>query len=284
PRQRWWESTHSGRPRTATPGSPSPTGDPGRRIPETTITSAVAPEQATVPPSAATTEIATDTPDATLTAVELPPSTPETASIEFDPGGAGATIEGTLRVGDTVRYVLCAFAGQIMRVYVEPEGAVLRIYGEAGTELKSQDDFDPFWRGELPSTQDYFIEVIHSASAIGPWDRPLQISVLINPRGQAIQWVDYRDEDNGFELRFSDYFAVGTPPPDIPPMRGEPMLSLRFTGSEYFQETNLGDVYFVVGKSEEAEILSNCTSPAYADREQRDRDPPSLGLRLTVLP
>ncbi len=81
-----------------------------------------------------------------------------------------------------------------------------------------------------------------------------------------------RDEDNGSELRYSDYFTVGTPPPVISPMRGEPVLSLRFTGSEYFQETNLGDVYFVVGKSEHAEILSNCTSPAYPDREQRDRD------------
>jgi len=148
--------------------------------PETTIASAVAPEQATVPPSTTTAEIATGTPEA---GVELPPPTPETARIEFDPGGAGATIEGTLRVGDTKRYVLYAFAGRIMRVYVEPGGAVLRIYGEAGTELKSQDNSDPFWRGELPSTQDYFIEVIHSASAIGPWDRPLRISVLINPPG-----------------------------------------------------------------------------------------------------
>jgi hypothetical protein len=248
--------------------------------PGTATASAVAPEQATVPPSATTTEIATETPEA---AVELPPSTPETERIEFDPGTAGTTIEGTLRVGDTKRYVLYAFAGQIMRVYVEPGGAVLRIYGEAGTKLKSQDDFDSFWRGEPPSTQDYFIEVIHSASAIGPWDRPLRISVLINPCGQAIQWVDYRDEDNGFELRYSDYFAVGTPPV-IPPMRGEPVLSLRFTGSEYFQETSLGNVYFVVGKREEAEMVSNCTSPAYAHREQRDRDPPSLGLGLTGLP
>ncbi|MFQ5921401.1 MAG: hypothetical protein ACE5M4_01015 [Anaerolineales bacterium] len=49
-----------------------------------------------------------------------------------------------LRVGDIRRYVLYAFAGQIIRVYVEPGGAVLRIYGEAGTELKPQDDFDPF--------------------------------------------------------------------------------------------------------------------------------------------
>ena len=99
----------------------------------------------------------------------------------------------------------------------------------------------------------------------------------------AFQAMD-RNEDNGFELRYSDYFAVGTPPPVIPPIRGEPVLSLRFTGSEYFQETNLGDVHFVMGKSEEAEILSNCTSPAYPDREQRDRNPPSLGLGLTVLP
>ncbi len=28
-------------------------------------------------------------------------------------------------------------------------------------------------------------------------------------------------------------------------MREEPVLSLRFTGSEYFKETNLSDVYFV---------------------------------------
>ncbi len=252
----------------SSPGSPAPTSEPGDRMLETSTGATMTPEPATVSPSATATEIDTATPQATPTTGELPAATPEIVRIEFEAGGTGATLEGTLQVGETERYVLHAFAGQIMRVYVEPEGAILRIYGESGTELKSQDDLDPFWRGELPATQDYFIEVAHSAEAIGPWDRPLLLSITINPLGQELQWIDYRDGLNGFALRYSDYFATGEPPPEIPPMKGEPVFSLRFTGSEYFQKTNLGDVYFILAVSEDAEILSNCTAPAVPQAEQ----------------
>jgi len=59
-------------------------------------------------------------------------------------------------------YVLRAFAGQTMNVVVTaPGNAVgLSIWGADGTVLKRYVDETTEWHGELPSTQDYFIQLI----------------------------------------------------------------------------------------------------------------------------
>ncbi len=85
----------------------------------------------------------------TATGTEIP----EAVRIQFEQGATSATLEGTLEVGVKKRYVLHAFAGQTVRVFVEPLGLHLRIWGENGTVLRTEDDHLEFWRGELPVTQ-----------------------------------------------------------------------------------------------------------------------------------
>jgi hypothetical protein len=82
------------------------------------------------------------------------------------------------------------------------------------------------------------------------------MSVLVVPRGESTTWLDYRDEANGFTLRYSDYFAAVGELPVYPFGPGEALV---FTGSEYFQNTNLRYVYFHVSKQTEAEAIANCT-------------------------
>jgi hypothetical protein len=154
-----------------------------------------------------------------------------------------------------------------MRVYIEPPGATLGVFEEEGAALKSAEDYNPFWRGELPSTGDYVIEVMHSELAIGPWDRPLLLSILINPPGEARQWLEYGDPARGYKLSYSDYFALGRTPDPLQEFKTEAALTLIFTGTEYFQGTNLADVHFVVGTSDDSDLLASCASPSHPNRE-----------------
>ena len=196
----------------------------------------------------------------TATGTEPGTEIPEAVRIQFQQGATAATLEDSLESGEKKRYVLYAFAGQTMRVFVEPLGLHLRIWGENGTVLRTEDDHLTFWRGELLVTQEYLIQVAL------PWKDPVEgkwgfrLSVLINPRGEAIQWRTYRDEEHGLELKYSDYFVESTPPPAVPLIKGNLVLSLTFVGSEYFENTNLRDVYFMVGTSADTDIVADCVA------------------------
>lgn len=199
-------------------------------------------------------------PAGTASGTEPRAETPEPVRIQFEQGATSATLEDSLEVGQRKRYVLYAHAGQTMRVFAEPLGLDLRIWGENGTVLRTEDDHLEFWRGELPVTQEYLMEVAL------PWEDPVQgkwgfrLSVLINPRGQAIQGRTYRDEEHGVELEYSDYFVESTPPHAVPLMKGTLVLCLAFVGSEYFENTNLRNVYFLVGSSADTDIVADCVA------------------------
>jgi hypothetical protein len=153
-----------------------------------------------------------------------------------------------------------------MRVVVSSFWIELGIFGEDGSVLKGQDDPRTFWRGVLPATQDYYVELTLVGAAREAKD--FELSVLINPRGQTTQWQAYRDAARGFELEYSDYFIQSAPPPAMPLMKGEIALSLSFVGSEYFESTNLDEVYLVVGSTEDADIVSSCMDPVGAFEKQ----------------
>lgn len=192
---------------------------------------------------------------------EISTQVPEPVRIQFKQGATVAKLEDSLTVGEKKRYILYALAGQTTRVYVEPFGFDLRIMGEDGTVLKNQDDHLAFWRGKLPATQEYFIEVTPRWEGPAGEEWVFVLSVLINPRGKAIQSWTYRDEEQGFELKYSDYFVASSPPPEIDLMKGNLVLCLTFVGSEYFESTNLAEVYFIVGSSKDTQIVSICLTP-----------------------
>jgi hypothetical protein len=79
--------------------------------------------------------------------------------IEFEPGASSTEINETLPTGAIFPYVLYALSGQQMTVSLEPEGAVMVIWGEDGTVLISDHADATYWQGALPSSQDYYIDI-----------------------------------------------------------------------------------------------------------------------------
>jgi hypothetical protein len=115
--------------------------------------------------------------DPTLTPVPtetaVPPSSTDVDSsaenpirITFAQGATGSQIEASIEAGETVYYILEAMAGQQMTVNViSPENNVLlSVIGEDGTVLKIAEDGLSSWKGVLPATQDYSIQV----ESVGP--------------------------------------------------------------------------------------------------------------------
>ncbi len=127
--------TPTSEPPTVTP--PSPTSTP-------------VPPTSTIEPSTATPQPPTPSP------------TPAPTRIQFTPGATSATVTGHVEMNGQVSYVLRALTGQTMEVDLTSlrDNVLLEIKGADGTTLKGHAGGEQFWRGELPSTQDYIINAI----------------------------------------------------------------------------------------------------------------------------
>jgi len=82
--------------------------------------------------------------------------------ITFQPGATSEVILGSITGHSTHHYILRAMANQSMWVDIaSPTGDVLpEIYGQDGTMLKRVADDSPRWEGELPSSQDYWVNAV----------------------------------------------------------------------------------------------------------------------------
>jgi len=94
---------------------------------------------------------------------------PEPRRIQFAPGAISAQVQGSLAAGEGDRYVLTAMAGQEMTVNLfvatAKVSAILIIWGADGTVLISDHADATSWVGQIPSTQDYYINVRSVAQA-----------------------------------------------------------------------------------------------------------------------
>jgi hypothetical protein len=80
--------------------------------------------------------------------------------IAFDAEESSMMLSGHLGAHEIDHFVLWAQKGQTMSVVAEaPDLVGLTIWGADGIPLKRYVDEEVAWRGELPDTQDYFIEV-----------------------------------------------------------------------------------------------------------------------------
>ncbi len=85
--------------------------------------------------------------------------------IQFAPGDDSTQVFGTLPAGWTNHYVLGAAAGQEMTVSLDAfdgNSTTLAISGADGTILNQYDTSSPLWIGNLPKTQDYYIDILSS--------------------------------------------------------------------------------------------------------------------------
>ena len=100
--------------------------------------------------------------------VTIPPLSPgEPRRIQFQPGATSATVASQIEQQGLERWVLGALGGQMMTVSLaSPKGDVLfNVVGADGVPMKRYVDGETYWRGQLPATQDYFIEAISVGDA-----------------------------------------------------------------------------------------------------------------------
>jgi hypothetical protein len=209
----------------------------------------------------------TPPPQASPIASPLPPPTVVSSNstdivpIKFAPNATSETIAGNIAEGASQIYSLDAFKGQIMSVSILPQKPELQntfqlqITGRDGAILCPQkEEACSFWRGELPSTQEYLIKV--KAQVGGAFD----MRVAIDPPGTVSQTFDYADPQGRFTLSYSDDFAPvyynGGEVAKIPPA-----LTLQDIDTQQFSSTNLAEVYFLIGVSDDPQQVSTCTQP-----------------------
>jgi hypothetical protein len=183
-------------------------------------------------------------------------------SIVFAPNATAKSVGGNIAEGASQLYSLSAFQGQMMSVSILPEKPdqqntfQLQITGRDGAILcPKKDESCSFWRGALPSTQQYLIKV--KAAATGAFD----MRVAIDPPGTVSQTFDYADPQGRFTLSYSDDFAPAYyNGGEI--TKTAPAISLQYIDTEQFSSTNLGEVYFFIGWSDDPQQVSTCTQPA----------------------
>jgi hypothetical protein len=111
--------------------------------------------------------------------------------ISFAAGTTSAVVEGELAPAETQHYVLGIAAGQLLEISISPQDTVrLAIYGADGTVLKSGMGGGAFFRGTVPSTQDYILDV-GPATEAGPFTMhviiPVRISFAVGETSAAVE-------------------------------------------------------------------------------------------------
>jgi hypothetical protein len=108
------------------------------------------------------------------------PPTPVAKRITFAPGGISATVTGSTFTPGQDHFVIRALAGQTMTATVTAtQGPVILIlYGADGNVLISDHAGATTWSGELPSTQDYYIDT----RSVGANVVPFTLTVTIPPK------------------------------------------------------------------------------------------------------
>jgi hypothetical protein len=173
-------------------------------------------------------------------------------------------VPDSLASGTSKTYNLNAMQGQIMSVSIlaaDVAGAwgyfPMEIKGSDGTVLCPVEANTEcgFWRGKLPSSQDYFITVKSGG------DLPnFTLRVAINPPGKTEQIFQYNNPKTGLALTYSDFFA----PSRFPSSANNKInsdLTLQFIDTNSYVKTNLGEVYFLVGSSSDPQAVATCTDP-----------------------
>jgi hypothetical protein len=184
--------------------------------------------------------------------------------IKFNPGGTWIDVSDSLAAGVSKTYHLNAMQGQIMSVSILAEdmpGAwgyfPLEIKGSNGTilcpvEVNTECNF---WRGKLPSSQDYFITVKSGGDLTD-----FTLRVAINPPGKTEQLFQYKNPVTGFSLIYSDQFAPVRFPLSAN-NKTEINLALQFIDTNSYLNTNLSEVYFLPGSSSNPQTVAACTDP-----------------------
>ncbi len=183
----------------------------------------------TPPPQVATAipPTATPLPTATLQAqatddVYATPSVPASETkptrIQFEKGAISSQLEDSLPSGGSKLYVLTAMANQEMTVNLldssTESNAMFSIWGADGTVLISDHAGATTWTGELPATQDYYINVQSLVQQIIYYKLEIIIPPLSDEEPQAPEVMPVYTP-----VGFESLYGLGLPlmlPPEFP--------------------------------------------------------------------
>ena len=168
---------------------------------------------------------------------------------------------GNIANGYSQTYSLDAFQGQVMSVSILPDDPQaqgtfqLEIKGIDGTILcPVQNQECSFWRGILPSTQEYFIRITPQVGG------SFKLRVAINPPGQTYQYFQYDDPLARYSLKFSDEFAP-MKYNSVQASKFMPEFALEYIDTKQYEPTNLGEAYFLIGSSTDPQAVATCIEP-----------------------
>ena len=181
--------------------------------------------------------------------------------IKFSPNATYIDVVDSILAGASKTYSISASKGQIMSLSIHQgvEGdwvyIPIQITGADGTVLcpPLENTECEFWRGTLPSTQDYFVKVMPVNDITN-----FTLRVVIPPLSATKQTFLYQDDRT--ILTYNDDFAPARfPGPIIYKM--EPALTLELIDSQFYVNTNLIEAYLLFGSTNESNTLASCTEP-----------------------
>lgn len=181
--------------------------------------------------------------------------------IQFKANGTYTDITDTIATGSSKTYSINAMKGQIMSISIfpqVPEGGwgyiPMQFKGADGSILCPQlaDSECMFWRGVLPSSQDYFVTLTPNG------DVPkFVMRVAINPPGKDAQYFQYNNPETGVSLTYPDTFAPAIPV--VGNFKTDPDLTLHFIDSKVYDKTNLSEVYLFISSTSDSQVVATCT-------------------------
>ncbi len=136
-------------------------------------------------------------------------------------------------------YVFYAAKGQSVEILLtqgnQPANAVLTLKGADGKVLQDANVHRPDWRGVLPKTQDYHLQISAPNGTSG-----LTLTVTIYPLPQEPKQV--QDTGVGYRLVYDGkYFH-----PEKPGYFANEIFGLNLAYKEFFMNTNLEEAYYVM--------------------------------------
>jgi hypothetical protein len=112
-----------------------------------------------------------------------------------------------------------------------------------------------FWRGALPSTQNYFVKIAPTNVALN-----FTLRVAINPPGVVTQTFQYTNVKQNITFSYMDDFApTRFPGPQV--YKVEPEIALEMIDSQFYVKTNLIEAYLLFGSTNDSRIVATCTQP-----------------------
>ena len=128
---------------------------------------------------------------------------------------------------------------------------IITVVGKDGARLCDTDC--QFWRGVLPSTQDYLLTVTAFGEA-----PDFVLRVAIDPPGTLTQSFVYENKYRNASLTYTDEFAPAHYP-GSQVSRIPPELSLQYINLDSYLNTNLIEAYLLFGSSTDPQIVASCT-------------------------